>query len=231
MVFVQSIKNYVHEKLQIGAQKAYEGLWYTRKAFSFVMTRGLIKIHNLESNWFALSTQYFSLLLYTSINFVALFSFICSLHSIATRGVTRAFSGNEMSFYRNYSAMLNNLGNRISYDCSQILKGFNNCVNHFPRCPSAEIIWKSIESASILMQQYCATWDSFYCVGLEKTFCLPLTVDSDLTYMGMRSSSSPADSVLEKLAERGSESRQPGKQDKGVRVRPFGNFWLSEKTF
>ena len=33
-----------------------------------------------------------------------------------TRGVTRDFPGNEMSFHWNYLTMLKNSGNRISYD-------------------------------------------------------------------------------------------------------------------
>ena len=63
---------------------------------------------------------------------------------IITRGVTRDFPGNEMSFHWNYSTMLKNLGNRILYDCSQWVRGFKNCINHFSRCPQCrEHTWNA----------------------------------------------------------------------------------------
>ena len=61
-----------------------------------------------------------------------------------TRGVTRDFPGNEMSFHWNYSTMLKNLGNHILYDCSQWVRGFKNCINHFSRCPQCrEHAWNA----------------------------------------------------------------------------------------
>ena len=63
---------------------------------------------------------------------------------IHTRGVTRDFPGNKMSFHWNYSTKFKNSGNCTSYNCAQWLRGFKNCINHFSSCPQCrEHTWNA----------------------------------------------------------------------------------------
>ena len=61
-------------------------------------------------------------------------------------GISRAMK----CFYWIYSTMLKNLGNRISYDCSQWLRGFKNWIDQFSRCPQCrEHVWNATISGII----------------------------------------------------------------------------------